>query len=47
MTKIWIIIDQKIGNANQAIAVANAIGFPYETKEIYYNFLSILPNRLK
>lgn len=47
MTKIWIIIDQKIGNANQAIAVANAMGFPYETKEIYYNFLSILPNRLK
>ena len=47
MTSVWVIIDQKTGNANQAIAVANALGFSYEKKEVCYNFLSILPNRLK
>ncbi len=47
MTSVWVIIDQKIGNANQAIAVANALGFSYEIKEICYNFLGILPNRFK
>ncbi|MEK6733553.1 MAG: ELM1/GtrOC1 family putative glycosyltransferase [Pseudomonadota bacterium] len=44
---VWIIIDHKTGNANQAIAVAKALGFPYETKFLKYNALSFLPNRLK
>lgn len=48
MTKsVWIIIDEKTGNANQAIAVAKALGMNYETKNLSYNFLSVLPNRLK
>ncbi len=43
----WIIIDDKAGNANQAIAVAKAMGSSYETKKLVYNFLASLPNRLK
>ncbi len=44
---VWIIIDEKTGNANQAIAVAKALGYDYEVKKLVYNFLSRLPNRLK
>lgn len=44
---IWIIIDHKTGNANQAIAVAKSMGGNFEIKSLVYNFLSILPNRLK
>jgi mitochondrial fission protein ELM1 len=44
---IWIAIDHKTGNANQAIAVAKSIGKKFETKTLTYNFLGLLPNRLK
>ena len=47
MTKTWIIIDDKAGNANQAIAVANALGEAYEIKKLEYNFWAFLPNMLK
>ena len=44
---VWIIIDEKVGNANQAIAVAQAMGESFETKKLNYNFLAVLPNRFK
>ena len=44
---IWIIIDHKVGNANQAIAVAKAMSLTYEVKSLRYNFLGFLPNWLK
>ena len=44
---MWIIIDEKVGNANQAIAIAKAMGIEFETKKLTYNFLAFLPNRLK
>ena len=44
---VWIIIDEKVGNANQAIAVAKAMGSDFETKKLNYNFLAFLPNRFK
>ncbi len=43
----WIIIDEKPGNANQAIAVANAMSIDYKIKKLKYNFLGHLPNWLK
>ncbi len=43
----WLIIDQKVGNANQAIAIAKAMGVNYEIKTLKYNFLARLPNWLK
>jgi mitochondrial fission protein ELM1 len=42
-----VIIDHKIGNANQAIAVAKSIGANFQIKHLVYNFLSTLPNRFK
>lgn len=45
--KVWVLIDDIAGNANQAIAVAKALGLPYEVKKIKYNFFSFLPNWLK
>ena len=47
MKKLWLIIDEKPGNANQAISVANALGLDYEIKKLSYNYLGTLPNRLK
>ena len=37
----WLIVDQKVGNANQAIAIAKAMGVNYEIKTLEYNFLFI------
>lgn len=45
--KAWIIIDDKTGNANQAKAIVKALKCEYQVKNICYNFLSFLPNRLK
>jgi mitochondrial fission protein ELM1 len=44
---VWIIIDDKPGNANQAIALAKAMNVKYEVKQLKYNFLGFLPNWLK
>lgn len=44
---VWIIIDDKPGNANQAIALAKALNVKYEVKQLKYNFLGFLPNWLK
>lgn len=43
----WVIIDNKTGNASQAIAVAEVMGINYEIKKLKYNFLGHLPNWLK
>lgn len=43
----WLIIDEKVGNANQAIALAKALGINYELKKLEYNFFAKLPNWLK
>lgn len=43
----WVIIDKKVGNANQAIAIAKALKIKYLIKEIKYSCLTFLPNWLK
>lgn len=43
---IWVLTDNKTGNNNQAIALAEELGLGYEIKKISYNFLGILPNFL-
>ena len=43
----WIIIDDKIGNANQAKAVAEAMNLDYKIKTLKYSFWGCLPNWLK
>lgn len=47
MPKAWIIIDDKVSNAKQAIAVAKALGCEYTIKKISYNILGSLPNFFK
>lgn len=43
----WLIIDDKVGNAKQAIAIAKSMGLDYKIKRLKYNFLARLPNWLK
>lgn len=43
----WIIIDDKIGNANQAKALAQSMDISYKIKTLKYNFWGYLPNWLK
>jgi uncharacterized protein len=43
-SKIWVLIDNRIGNANQALALANRMGMPFEVKNIQCNKFAKLPN---
>ncbi|WP_341763981.1 mitochondrial fission ELM1 family protein [Candidatus Tisiphia endosymbiont of Beris chalybata] len=43
---VWILADSRIGNINQAIGLAEHIGWNYELKPIEYNFWVKLPNCL-
>jgi mitochondrial fission protein ELM1 len=42
--EIWVLGDNRLGNTNQAIALAEEIGLEYELKNIKYNSLCKLPN---
>lgn len=44
--KIWVLVDDRVGNANQAIELAEALGHQFEIKTIKYNFLAALPSFL-
>lgn len=44
---VWILKDDRPGNYNQAINLADYLGFDYEIKEISYNKFAALPNFLK
>jgi uncharacterized protein len=41
-----VLLDQRPGNRNQVLAVAEALGWPFATKEIGYGPLARLPNWL-
>ena len=45
--KVWILADNRAGNVNQLLGVAEALGFPYERKDIRYNRWVKLPNWLR
>ncbi|MBO5997016.1 MAG: mitochondrial fission ELM1 family protein [Alphaproteobacteria bacterium] len=47
MTKIWALLDDRMGNNNQVLGVAEALDLPFETKKIAYNKLIFLPNFLR
>ena len=44
--RIWVLADQYIGNFNQCVGVAEALGFPYQIKRVSYNAFARLPNVL-
>jgi len=43
---IWVLLDDRQANSNQSLGVANALGLPYEIKQIKFNKLIKLPNFL-
>ena len=42
--KVWVLVDKRVGNANQAIELAQTIGKKYAIKNIEYNSFGSLPN---
>lgn len=44
--KIWVLADDRAGNVNQALALAEKLSFGYQLKHLDYNCLGILPNCL-
>ena len=47
MNKIWALLDDRMGNNNQILGVAEALGTPFEEKKITYNKWIFLPNFLR
>ena len=45
--KVWILADDRAGNVNQLLGIAEALGAPYERKDIRYNRWIRLPNTLR
>lgn len=41
---VWILLSKGAGGNAQMVALAEALGWPYETKRIVYNWLNRLPN---
>ena len=46
MPLIWVLADERRGTANQALGVAEALGLPFEVKDIRHGVLARLPNFL-
>jgi len=47
MRKVWLILDDRMGNINQIKGVGEALGWPMEEKKISYNHWIRLPNFLR
>ncbi len=43
---IWVLADERRGTANQALGVAEALGLPFQVKDIRHGLLAKLPNIL-
>ena len=43
---IWVLADERRGTANQALGVAEALGLPFEVKDIRHGLFAKLPNIL-
>ena len=44
--EVWVLADDRTGNVNQAIALAEELNLGYQLKHLNYNCLGILPNYL-
>ena len=47
MQKIWLLTDDRMGNVNQLLGVAEALNLPFERKEIRYTKWVKLPNFIR
>lgn len=45
--KVWILADDRMGNVNQLLGIAESLGFDFEIKEIRYDSWIRLPNFLR
>jgi len=45
--KVWVLADDRAGNVNQLLGIAEALAWPYERKDIRYNRWVKLPNWLR
>ena len=43
---VWVLADDKLGHTTQSVGLAEALGWPYATKELRFNALNRLSNRL-
>ncbi|MGI9434913.1 MAG: ELM1/GtrOC1 family putative glycosyltransferase, partial [Geminicoccaceae bacterium] len=43
---VWALADDRTGMANQVVGVAEALGWPFLVKEMSFNHMSLLPNRM-
>jgi hypothetical protein len=43
---VWVLADDKLGHTTQSLGLADALGWPYEVKELRFNRLNRLSNRL-
>lgn len=46
LPKVWVLSGTKVGGNGQLTSLANALGWPYETKQLVYNWLNRCPNFL-
>ncbi len=44
--KVWVLLGAKAGGNGQLTSLADALGWPYETKQVVYNPLNRCPNLL-
>jgi mitochondrial fission protein ELM1 len=44
---IWVLADDRAGNVGQCVGVAEALGMPFEVKNIRYNHWVKLPNSIR
>ena len=42
--KVWVLLAGKAGGNGQLLSLADALGWPYETKQVRYNWLNHCPN---
>ena len=47
MSKIWILADDRAGNVNQLLGIAEALECPFERKDIRYTRWVKLPNLVR
>ncbi len=44
--RVWVLADDRPGNRNQAIALADSLGYEYEVKPLRYNLVASMHNAL-
>lgn len=44
--RVWLLTGHKAGDNNQVLALAEALGWPFDTKRLYYKPYELISNRL-